>query len=517
MILEMSTKSQRRRALETLPTGLYSSYKGIIARIRECPRESQGKLGMGVLMWLHFAYRPLKLEELQHALAVEKSHTEFDADNIPSQKVLLEYTLGLVLVDEETSTVRFVHYTLEEYLRKYAREGLPNGCSSIAETCLTYLNFGELRQPCASNNSLEEKIIKYPFLNYAARYWGTHIKQESNDGLTELVKTLVDHESGSPPCAMQALFKCESSWDSPIAQKFSGIHAIAYFGLSVYMTYYCGLDGEILELEDDDGKTPLLWAAQYGHEAVVRLLIERDGVDINAKDRDGRTPLSWAVRKGYRAVVRLLIERVGVDINVKDNMDGQTPLSWAARHGYEATVRLLIEKDGVDIDAKDKYRRTPLSLAVEYRHEGIVRLLIEKDGVNIDAKDKYRRTPLSWAARCGHEAIVRLLIERVGVDIDAKDGDGQTPLSLAAEYGHEGVVRLLIERDGVDIDAKGEDGRTPLSWAAEYGHERVVRLLIEKDGDINTKDKNWRTPLSWATNKGHEAVVRLLHDRGTEA
>ena len=127
MVLEMPTKSKRRKALEILPTDLYHSFKDIITRIRECPSASQAELGIQVLMWLHFARRPLKLVELQHALAVESSHTEFDADNIPPQKALLDCCLGLVLIDEETSTVRFVHYTLEEYFQKYTREEFPDG------------------------------------------------------------------------------------------------------------------------------------------------------------------------------------------------------------------------------------------------------------------------------------------------------------------------------------------------------------------------------------------------------
>ena len=86
MVLGMPTKFKRRKALETLPTDLYNSFQGIITRIRECPNASQAELGMQVLMWLHFAYRPLKLAELQHALAVEKNHTEFDADYIPHEK-----------------------------------------------------------------------------------------------------------------------------------------------------------------------------------------------------------------------------------------------------------------------------------------------------------------------------------------------------------------------------------------------------------------------------------------------
>ena len=88
IVLEMPTKSKRRQALEILPTNLYDAFEGIITRIRESRRAGQAELGMRVLMWLHFAHRPLKLVELQHALAVEKSHTEFDADNIPPEKNL---------------------------------------------------------------------------------------------------------------------------------------------------------------------------------------------------------------------------------------------------------------------------------------------------------------------------------------------------------------------------------------------------------------------------------------------
>ena len=135
MVLGMPTFSERRVALNALPTDLYDSFQGIITRIRRHPISSQAKLGIQVLMWLHFAYRPLMLKELQHALAVRKCHREFDMGYIPPRKALLDSCLGLVVVDEETMTVRFVHYTLEEYFRKYSKEEFPNGYCSIAETC----------------------------------------------------------------------------------------------------------------------------------------------------------------------------------------------------------------------------------------------------------------------------------------------------------------------------------------------------------------------------------------------
>jgi len=73
-----------------------------------------------------------------------------------------------------------------------------------------------------------------------------------------------------------------------------------------------------------------------------------------------RILLLLAAGNGNEAVVKLLLTKDGVDPDSKDNTD-RTPLWWAARSGREAVVKLLLAKDGVDPDSKDKYGRTPLS------------------------------------------------------------------------------------------------------------------------------------------------------------
>jgi hypothetical protein len=57
---------------------------------------------------------------------------------------------------------------------------------------------------------------------------------------------------------------------------------------------------------------------QLGCEAVVRLLVERDDVEADSKDENGRTPLWWAAERGHEAVVRLLVERDDVEADLKD-------------------------------------------------------------------------------------------------------------------------------------------------------------------------------------------------------
>ncbi|RYP27804.1 hypothetical protein DL767_007516 [Monosporascus sp. MG133] len=288
--------------------------------------------------------------------------------------------------------------------------------------------------------------------------------------------------------------------------------------------------------------TPLFYATDHGHEAVVKLLLADNRVDPNFKDRNGRTPLSVAAMRGHEAAVKLLLANSRVSPGFKD-IHGQTPLLLAARNGHETVVKLLLADDRVDPDSKDKTEQTPLFFAVMRRHEAVVKMLLADDRVDPDSKDINEQTPLgfamelafnkeanllltndgvdpdfgnddtvtplSTAALNGPEAVVKLLIES-GADPDL-DVWGYTPLAYAVKNGHETIVQLLLTTGKVDPDSKDDYGGTLLSWAACKGREALVRLLLATGKvDADSKDNDRQTPLSWAAAGGHEAVVKLL-------
>ena len=85
-------------------------------------------------------------------------------------------------------------------------------------------------------------------------------------------------------------------------------------------------------------RTALIIAAQKGHEAVARLLLEK-GASVDAADKDGNTALIWASMEGREAVVKLLIEK-GASVD-KANKKGKTAQEIAARMGHHSVVRLL--------------------------------------------------------------------------------------------------------------------------------------------------------------------------------
>lgn len=225
-------------------------------------------------------------------------------------------------------------------------------------------------------------------------------------------------------------------------------------------------------------ETPLRVAAENGHEAIAKLLVD-NGADVNSEDSNGGTPLLSAARNGHKAVAELLVAN-GANVNHKSDGHGDSPLSEAAGNGHEAIVKLLVDNNA-DLECQDNSHWTPLSLAAGNGHGIIVKLLVA-NGADINSKDKFRRTPLLRAAETSNEAIAKLLVAN-GADINSKDRDGQTPLFRAARRGNEAIVKLLIT-NGANINTRDSRDQTPLSQAAENDHEAIAELLIAEGADM---------------------------------
>lgn len=53
---------------------------------------------------------------------------------------------------------------------------------------------------------------------------------------------------------------------------------------------------------DDDGESPLHWAARYGNERMVDLLV-KSKADVNIVDKNGRTALNWVADNGNSTLI----------------------------------------------------------------------------------------------------------------------------------------------------------------------------------------------------------------------
>ena len=254
----------------------------------------------------------------------------------------------------------------------------------------------------------------------------------------------------------------------------------------------------------------LAWAAERGHEIVVKLLLETGKVDVEVKDDSERTPLIYAVSNGHEAVARLLLETGKCNPEAMGQR-GITPLSWAMLGGHAAVVKLLLDTENVNTEARDACGQTPLLWAASGGHDAIVKLLLQTKKVDVNSKGLSNWTALLCAASRGHESIVKLLLESDRVDVNEKNDESQTALMRAAQEGYAAIVKMLLNVNAVELDCKDEWDQSPLLLAAANGHEAVVKMLLDTGKvDIHSKDKFGRTPLDLASKGGHKAVVQLL-------
>ena len=161
---------------------------------------------MATLMWISHAERPLKADELCHALAVEIGSPNLNTDNVPSIDALLAYCQGLVVVEKETSTVRLIHFTLQEYLRAHL-DLFGAAHSAVAETCLSYLNSHQVK---VLSTSSPTKLQETPFLKYSSLYWGVHAKRDLSDCAKLLALKLFDDYNGH--ISAKVLLETQMMW-----------------------------------------------------------------------------------------------------------------------------------------------------------------------------------------------------------------------------------------------------------------------------------------------------------------
>ena len=542
-ILGETTLHHRRQRLDLIIEKV--DWKGVWGTALERIKEQDGqkaRLGIAALMWVSHSERPLHSDEISHALAVEIGSADLNPEVIPSLETLLSSCLGYIVIDKETSAIRLIHFTLQEYL--HARPDLFGPSHSImAETCLTYLNFSAIKE---ISPTLSAPPQSAPFLNYSSLYWGVHARREASRNVVSLaLQILSPTASHISTRLLLADLRSKTGLYSPDIPKYSsltgftGLHCASVFGIVELATVFMGQPNYNLGARDFLGITPLIWAAIYGQERVAKLLLERPTVSPDKPDYYfRRTALSWAARMGHEGIVRLLLERAtakpdGTDgwlgktsrvLNVTpgrryvnpNSLDkyGQTPILLATEEGHEGVMKLLLGRKDVRFNKPGSDGTTLLCCAARNGHEAIVKILLERDDSSPDKPDSHGRTPLSWVAGNGHEGVVKILLERDDVSPDKPDNRGLTPLFWAALGGHGRIVNILLERDDSSPDKPDSHGRTPLSWAAGNGHEGVVKILLEQDNVSPDKpDSHGRTPLWWAACHGHEGVVGILLER----
>ncbi|KAF2467808.1 uncharacterized protein BDR25DRAFT_291179 [Lindgomyces ingoldianus] len=359
-----------RNALATLPKDLPETYSRILRR-SEGPGDSYQIL---ILQLIMAASRPLTTDEFREALSVVPGDAVWNPSRLINDVYSTLACCGCLLtVDEEESTVRFVHHSVRQFLLCGFRDStntpftIDGAQRTIADIVITYLSYGVFGTELSTMKVREMAIGSAPSGIIRSTL-------DSSSHAQNLALKLLRPNKQVSVNISNILAKARKPFQPCWVNEFHFYSYAKAYWLR-HILYASGQRPDIYDLllrlskrnvlgvanaTAEDVWRPVIWAVQNGNEIVVKLLLETGKIDINAKNTCGQTLFWRATSGGHEVVVKLLLETGKVNVEAKDNSGGQTPLWRAASTGYDAVVKLLLETGKVDVDAKDTYEQTPL-------------------------------------------------------------------------------------------------------------------------------------------------------------
>lgn len=508
-------------ALRTLPKELDGIYAEAMKRIQDL-QTSHKDLAMYFLQWVAYAEQPLQIREIEHAIAAVEGTHEIDHDNIVLADVMTSFCAGLVGSDE-SSRVRLIHYSAENYFQSHRDEWFPEGHTKLAKVCLTYLLFDAFKDgPCSGPNEsadFDARIAKYPLFGYASMHWGEHLLHTSQVELRDLVMSFLTSDNHLA-ASIQALWYLDNRNSQSWANKHgaSALHLATHFGIDKIVTQLLE-EGADPNDKDSNGATPLILAAQTGNTVVAHMLVQ-EGASLNTTDSMGGTALHHAANLDNVKIVELLLKQDGIDINIPHaRWNHHSALMLAAESGHVDVIQELLPMTQLDIEqeATAPHGQSALMRAAACGHADAVRLLLSHPKVNINHQDRYGSTSLILSASSGDIDVVQVLLDKdADTEVTETPGGGDgTALNRAIDENNIAVVQLLVER-GANIQHKDIFDRGMLHSAAVNGREEILRLLLKsnRELDVNAQDINGKTTLHDAARFGYYSTIETLLEFG---
>ncbi|KAI4862015.1 hypothetical protein F4820DRAFT_39340 [Hypoxylon rubiginosum] len=294
-----------KEQIKAIPRELDELYRKLVQGMRD--KQASLKL----IRWIHFATKPLSLNELRWAMAVETNYPQrslrecqksrnYILSNDRMQRQVQTLSCGLAEVSSGAQTVQFIHQSVKDFFIEGGLLILDNSSAStsvaiglahfqLSRICIHFLAMEEIGQ--STDNTRGKLESDFPFLYYATTFWVTHAKEsDARDVPQEDLLELFAWPSNALTDIWARVYQefSKGSYHCP-SKGTSLLHIMArnhILGALIPILRKAGQTTTSLDPKDSSNRTPLSWAAEEGHEAVVRLLLETHQVEVNSKDNE---------------------------------------------------------------------------------------------------------------------------------------------------------------------------------------------------------------------------------------
>lgn len=470
-----------------------------------------------VIRWISFARRPLKLAELLCALSVSPGDIELDEDAVGEESDITNYCAGLVVVEGETKTVRFVHYTTQEYFNTLREtEEFVHSHQDLALTCITFLGLDKLffskDGHIAQIWPLQDEA---PFFTYAALNFGYHFSQEKKvatskeieslriimDLLLELLERQEHVERAGRTIVLNIRGRISSLFQEASATQ--SIKATAT-DLAAFYNVIC-----------DDSETHHLGVS-------LEWLLKHTQHVTDPNDLYFGNPLHWSCLDDSVESIEVLLKSAHIEADFHTSSTqllGWQPSVVSVAYGSLGTLKALLNH-GIDIyqPPKNEWYPTILQEAIVYAHAvkgpdktALINEIMEKDteGRILLGRDVYMSTALMVAVRTADFGVFECVM---GHYQNAQWSPGLREQAI-----------LIGDREG----------RTALHWAVSdsslsfksadrsstTGPLRILEAILDSshaNGFLRKRDSKGDTPFEAAVRRNHiQAVDTILakHDK----
>lgn len=313
------------------------------------------------MLWLCFAFRPLKLTELCETLAFDESDSTVDqSDRLLDAHDLLKWCQGLITYNPRTSNITLSHSSVRTYLLSDQIKDGPSSFFSVDKIvadrlllrkCLTYMMFTDFSKGYSqSHDEWKAFSRRWPLLNYASNYWPSHahaldagLEAYDKDMISRLYSTSSNQRGGNFGFWVQSLYP---KADIQVARDTQPLYYAASFGLRTVVRSLVSTNKD-MDLEALGGRhssTALQVACYRGHFGVAKDLLDA-GANPYSKDDFGRSALFYVLCHGDADIAELLRQALRASTDPK----GEAALSHIKEASDAARLHLRMREISVSL------------------------------------------------------------------------------------------------------------------------------------------------------------------------